>query len=149
MSEHKATIQWSRETKDFVYETYNREHLWSFDSGQTLHASAAPEYLGKKNCIDPEEAFAASIASCHMLTFLAIAAKSRIVVESYTDTAVAFLKKSEETGQISVKRVELHPKITFAQGHDQSEPKLRSLHDKAHKHCFIANSVNCKIEIIL
>ena len=74
MSEHKVTVDWKRETPDFAYGTYNRDHDWSFDAGVTVRASANPAYLGSETCVDPEEAFVASLSSCHMLTFLAIAA---------------------------------------------------------------------------
>jgi hypothetical protein len=88
ISEHKATIDWKRETPDFAYETYNRDHAWSFDAGVTVRASANPAYLGSESCVDPEEAFVASLSSCHMLTFLAIAARKRLVVGGYHDEAV-------------------------------------------------------------
>ena len=61
MSEHKATIEWKRESPDFAYETYNRDHDWSFDAGITVRASAAPAYKGNERCVDPEEAFVASL----------------------------------------------------------------------------------------
>jgi hypothetical protein len=80
MSEHHATIDWKRETPDFAYETYNRDHDWQFDAGVTVRASATPAYLGSESCVDPEEAFVASLSSCHMLTFLAIACKKRFTV---------------------------------------------------------------------
>jgi organic hydroperoxide reductase OsmC/OhrA len=75
MSEHKVTVTWKRESPDFTYQNYNRDHDWAFDAGITVRASAAPAYLGSENCVDPEEAFVASLSSCHMLTFLAIASK--------------------------------------------------------------------------
>ena len=78
MSEHKVTVDWKRETPDFTYETYNRDHDWTFDAGITVRASANPAYLGNESCVDPEEAFVASLSSCHMLTFLAIACKKRL-----------------------------------------------------------------------
>jgi organic hydroperoxide reductase OsmC/OhrA len=83
MSEHTATIEWRRETPDFAYETYNRDHDWRFDAGVTVRASANPAYLGSGSCVDPEEAFVASLSSCHMLTFLAIAARKKFVVDGY------------------------------------------------------------------
>ena len=70
MSEHAVTVEWRRETPDFAYETYNRDHDWIFDSSLRVRASANPVYLGSENCVDPEEAFVASLSSCHMLTFL-------------------------------------------------------------------------------
>ncbi len=72
MSEHTITVEWKRETPDFDYQTYNRDHDWSFDAGITVRASATPAYQGNERCVDPEEAFVASLSSCHMLTFLAI-----------------------------------------------------------------------------
>ena len=93
MSEHKVTVDWKRETPDFAYETYNRDHDWAFDAGVTVRASANPAYLGSESCVDPEEAFVASLSSCHMLTFLAIAARKRYVVDGYHDEAVGVLAK--------------------------------------------------------
>src|SRR5580698_9897257 len=93
MSEHRATINWKRETPDFAYESYNRDHEWEFDAGITIRASASPAYMGSESCVDPEEAFVASLSSCHMLTFLAIAARKRYVVDAYLDEAVGVLAK--------------------------------------------------------
>jgi organic hydroperoxide reductase OsmC/OhrA len=93
MSEHHATIDWKRETPDFAYETYNRDHDWTFDAGVTVRGSAAPAYKGSESCVDPEEAFVASLSSCHMLTFLALAARKRYVVDAYRDEAVGILAK--------------------------------------------------------
>ena len=88
MSEHKVTVDWKRETPDFGYEAYNRDHDWSFDAGVTVRASANPAYLGSESSVDPEEAFVASLSSCHMLTFLAIAARKRYVVDGLVNGAV-------------------------------------------------------------
>ena len=82
MSEHKATIIWKKESEQFTYDKYNRGHIWKFDAGIEVKASATPAYLGNADMVDPEEAFAASLSSCHMLTFLAFACKKRFVVES-------------------------------------------------------------------
>ena len=84
MSEHKVTIQWRREG-DFSSKTYNRSHQWDFGHGNTINASAASDFQGDKECVDPEQAFVAALASCHMLTFLAIAAKKQYVVDRYED----------------------------------------------------------------
>jgi organic hydroperoxide reductase OsmC/OhrA len=146
MSTHHATITWTRRGAGFDYDTYNREHEWSFDSGQRLVASAAPAYKGSEECVDPEEAFAASLASCHMLTFLAIASKKRLVVESYTDEAVAHLETNPE-GQLAVTRVELHPKIRFGGEKIPTEEEIARMHESAHRNCFIANSVKTDVVI--
>ncbi len=95
MSEHTVTIDWKRETPDFGYQSYNRDHDWVFDAGITVRASADPAYLGRESCVDPEEAFVASLSSCHMLTFLAIACKKRFTVDGYRDQAVGILGKDE------------------------------------------------------
>ena len=145
MSEHKAAITWNRGGRDFTYESYSRDHRWSFDGGVTVAATSAPTYLGNPALVDPEEAFVAAIASCHMLTFLAIAARKRIVVESYEDAAVGHMEKNER-GKLAITRVELHPKITFG-GAAPSDEELAQMHHVAHENCFIANSVATEITV--
>ena len=81
MSEHKVTLKWERGGAEFSYQKYPRDHTWSFDGGHTMTATAAPAYLGNPANVDPEEAFVASLASCHMLTFLSIACKQKFVLE--------------------------------------------------------------------
>lgn len=147
MSSHQATVRWNRTSDDFAYDTYNREHQWEFPNGQRLQASAAPDYLGSADCVDPEEAFAASVSSCHMLTFLAIAAKKRYVVEHYVDEAVAILEKNA-AGAFAVTRVELHPKIEFSGDRQPDEEGIAAMHDKAHQHCFIANSITAEVVVL-
>ena len=95
MSEHTVTVDWKRETPDFDYQSYNRDHDWTFDAGITVRASAAPAYLGNESCVDPEEAFVASLSSCHMLTFLAIACKKR-----FTSWTVTGIRLSAFSGRI-------------------------------------------------
>jgi organic hydroperoxide reductase OsmC/OhrA len=145
MSEHKATIAWSRGGRDFTYEAYSRDHTWTFDGGVRVAASAAPAFLGNPALVDPEAAFVASVASCHMLTFLAIAARKRLVVESYEDAAVGHLEKNAE-GRLAVTRVTLSPKIAFGAKTPAAE-ELAHLHEQAHANCFIANSVRTEITI--
>src|SRR3954471_10336730 len=137
MSEHRATLDWKRETPDFAYETYNRDHDWAFDAGITVRASANPAYLGAETCVDPEEAFVASLSSCHMLTFLAIAARKRYVVDGYRDQAVGVLGK-DAAGNLAMTKVTLRPEVTFRSENVPSPEELRQLHDRAHHACFIA-----------
>src|SRR3982750_1002313 len=87
MAEHVVDVSWSRGEHEFTYRSYSRDHTWAFDGGDTVTASANPAYLGSEAAVDPEEAFIAALASCHMLTFLAIAAKKRFVVDTYDDHA--------------------------------------------------------------
>jgi len=147
MSEHRATLTWQRSTEDFAYDTYNRDHEWTFPNGQALRASAAPDYLGSEECVDPEEAFAASVASCHMLTFLAIAARKRFTVDTYQDEPVAILDKNAD-GVPAITRVELRPTVTFSGERVPTGEDISALHEKAHQHCFIANSVKCDVVVV-
>lgn len=145
MSEHRSRIEWQRGDAAFDYESYSRNHSWEFENGLRVDASAAPEFLGDAARTDPEEAFVASVSSCHMLTFLALAARKRWVVDSYRDSAVGTLEKLED-GKLGITRVVLHPQITFA-GTAPSAGQLSKAHHKAHENCFIANSVRTRIDI--
>jgi organic hydroperoxide reductase OsmC/OhrA len=147
MSEHKATIVWARNGADFGYKTYPRDHAWRFDNGIEIPGSAAPAYLGNPDRVDPEGAFVAALASCHMLTFLALASNRGFVVDSYEDCAVGHLGKNAN-GKMAVIRVDLHPQITFSGAKLPAQTDLDWLHDKAHKECFIANSVNTEVHVI-
>jgi len=144
MSEHKARVSWKNKAKDFVYETYDRTHEIRFEGGISFKGSAAKEYLGKAELGNPEELLAAALSSCHMLTFLAVAAKSRLVVESYEDEAVALLDKNA-AGKLAVTRTTLRPKVVFSKSTPVTPEKLHELHEKAHRNCFIANSVSCEV----
>lgn len=145
MSEHRIDIEWSLGSAEFTYDTYPRDHLWTFDGGIEVPATAAPDFKGTEGLVDPEEAFVASIAACHMLTFLAVAARKRFVVESYKDAAVGYLEKNDD-GKQAMTRVELKPEIAFGTSAPDDE-QLAKLHESAHRNCFIANSVTTKIDI--
>jgi organic hydroperoxide reductase OsmC/OhrA len=144
MSEHKVTVNWKRETPDFSYESYNRDHDWTFDAGVTLRASAAPGYLGNTACVDPEEAFVASLSSCHMLTFLAIACKNRLTLDSYHDEAVGVLEK-DAAGRLAITKVTLRPNVQFSGEKTPSAEDVAHMHEQAHHACFIANSVKTDV----
>ncbi|HEY5805446.1 MAG TPA: OsmC family protein [Lysobacter sp.] len=146
MSEHRASIHWLRNEAPFDYEGYPRDHEWAFDGGQRITGSAAPEYLGSPQGVDPEEALVAALSSCHMLTLLAIAAKKGWVVDDYRDEAVGTLEKNSE-GRIAVTRVVLRPRITFAPGKAPDAEALAKLHESAHRNCFIANSVKTDVTV--
>jgi organic hydroperoxide reductase OsmC/OhrA len=148
MSDHRISLSWNREEKPFTYKEFSRDHHVDFGHGVTVRASAATEYLGTAELADPEQAFVASLSSCHMLTFLAFCSLQNLTLESYTDNAVGFLEKGEN-GKPVLARVELYPKTTFAEGVEVSPEKLKALHQKAHQECFLANSVLTKIETIL
>ncbi|MEC8320920.1 MAG: OsmC family protein [Planctomycetota bacterium] len=146
MSEHSAVIRWRRTSDDFAYSTYNREHAWEFDGGESVRASAAPAYKGDPSCVDPEEAFIASLSACHMLTFLALCTKQGLVVDSYVDEAVGRLERTEE-GEMAITRVVLRPSIEFGGEGAPDEGVLAELHRDAHRHCFIARSVRTEVVV--
>src|SRR6476660_4986135 len=141
MSEHKATIRWTQSHGDFLKGTYSREHSWTFDGGMTVPASSSPAAVrvpfSNPANVDPEEAFVASLSSCHMLTYLYVASRKGFEISSYEDEAVGFLTKNER-GILWVSSVVLHPKITYcAKTHKREEEE--QMHHAAHEQCFIAN----------
>jgi len=146
MSEHHAAIDWKRSSAEFTYETYNRAHVWRFEGGIEVPASAAPEYRGDVDRVDPERAFVAALSSCHMLTFLAIAAKKRFVVDSYRDDAVGIMEKNAQ-GKLAITRLTLRPKIAFSGDRKPSADELSVMHEQSHEHCFIANSVRTEVRV--
>jgi organic hydroperoxide reductase OsmC/OhrA len=145
VSEHVVDVSWSRGEHEFTYQTYSRDHEWRFDNGVTVRGSASPVYLGSESAVDPEEAFVAALSSCHMLTFLAIAAKKRLVVDSYDDHAVGVMAKNE-AGRLAITQVTLRPKIIFA-GQTPDPETLERLHHRSHQECFIANSVTTEVTV--
>ena len=145
MSEHHAKISWQRTSADYTYQAYNRAHDWRF-AAVTVPASATKEYRGDPERVNPEEALVAALSSCHMLTFLAIAAKRKVPLDSYTDDAVGFLEKND-VGRLAITRVTLRPKIVWSPGVTVSNADLEKMHHEAHEGCFIANSVTTKVTV--
>jgi organic hydroperoxide reductase OsmC/OhrA len=150
MSEHKATIRWKRTSPDFLKGRYSREHTWTFDGGLTIPASPSPTVVpvpySNPAHVDPEEAFVASISSCHMLTFIFFAGKQGFVVDSYEDEAVGTMSKNEK-GIPWLSSVVLHPKIVYSGDKIPTSEDESKLHHLAHENCFIANSVKTAITI--
>jgi organic hydroperoxide reductase OsmC/OhrA len=145
MNEHHAAIRWRRTSADYTYDTYNRAHEIAFKDGAVvLAASSAPDFKGDDALVNPEEAFVASLSSCHMLTFLAICARKRLTVETYDDDAVGFLDRGP-SGKLWMGRAVLRPCVRFAGPVD--EATLAELHHKSHENCFIANSVTTDVTI--
>ena len=145
MSEHVVDVVWARGEHEFTYQTYSRDHEWRFDGGVTVAGSANPAYLGSEGLVDPEEAFVAALSSCHMLTFLSIAAKKRLVVDSYSDHAVGLMEKNEK-GKLAITKVVLNPEIVFA-GETPDAEALGRMHHRSHEECFIANSVLTEVTV--
>ena len=152
MAEHRAVIRWALPTdgESFLKGRYSREHTWTFDGGVTVPASPAPSVVpvpfSNPAHVDPEEAFVASIASCHMLTFLHVAMHAGFVIERYEDDAVGVMRKNER-GAIWVAAVTLHPRIVYGGTKRPTPAEVDHLHHLAHEQCFIANSVKTEILI--
>ena len=146
MSEHKVNVQWARGGEDFSTESYNRDHVVSFENGVEIKASAAPEFHGNPDCVDPEEALVGALSSCHMLTFLAIAAKKRLTVDLYEDDAVGYLEKNAD-GRLAVTRATLRPKVVWGGDRTPTPEEIGTMHEKAHHACFIANSIRTEVSI--
>ncbi|HZR47554.1 MAG TPA: OsmC family protein [Candidatus Manganitrophaceae bacterium] len=146
MTEHQVAIDWERETDRFTYDAYNRDHLWTFAGGVKVSASAAPDYMGNASYVNPEEALVAALSSCHMLTFLAVAARKQFVIDVYHDDATGILEKNAD-GKLAITRVTLRPKIAFSGEKRPTSEELKVLHDQAHRGCFIANSVKTEVKV--
>jgi len=150
MAQHRAKIEWKCTTPDFRLGKYTREHSWTFDGGLSVPASAAPAvvpapYSNPAN-VDPEEAFVAAIASCHMLTFLHVARQAGFQIDSYEDDAVGEMGKNER-GVAWVATVTLSPKIAYAGDKRPSHEQEAELHHKAHDGCFISQSVKTAVKV--
>ena len=150
MSTYTATIRWTRDPEtDFARGQYSRAHSWSFDGGITLAASASPHIVpapwSNKDAVDPEEAFVASLASCHMLFFVDFARRAGLIVDSYVDEAEGVLEKRDD-GKMWMSEVTLRPKIDWC-GDAPDEATIADLHHRAHDACFIANSVTTKVTV--
>jgi len=150
MSEHRATIRWARDSGDFLRGKYSREHEWIFDGGMRVAASPSPSVVpapySNAARVDPEEAFVASVASCHMLTFLYLASREGFVADSYADEAAGVMTKNER-GAPWVSRVTLRPKIEWSGAKIPTAEDLARLHHRAHEQCFIANSIKSEVRV--
>ena len=151
MSEHQARIRWARRPGEtFIDSRYSRAHTWQFDGGATVQASSAPTSVplpfSKPDNVDPEEAFVAALSSCHMLTFIWLAAKEKLVVDSYDDAAVGHMGRNAQ-GRTAVTSAHLQPKIVFSGEKTPTDEDIERLHHSAHEQCFIANSVTTSVAV--
>jgi organic hydroperoxide reductase OsmC/OhrA len=150
MSEHRATVRWELAGGSFAKRQYSRAHSWSFDGGVTVPAAASPAAVPAQftdpSAVDPEEAYVAAIASCHLLSFLPRAAVAGFEAVRYEDDAVGRMTKNER-GQLWVSEVELHPRVTWVEGKAPSAEQEVELHHLAHEDCYIANSVRTEIRV--
>ena len=151
MSTYTATVRWKRGAEDvFAAGRYSRAHEWVFDGGAVVPASASPHVVPKPYSdeagVDPEEAFIASLSSCHMLFFLDFARRGGFVIDSYEDRAEGVMEKNAE-GRIAVTRVMLRPHVEWSGDKRPDAAAIADLHHRAHEACFIANSVTTKVTV--
>jgi organic hydroperoxide reductase OsmC/OhrA len=148
VAEHRALVEWSRSGARFTDNRYSRGHRWRFDGGVEVPASASPHVvpppLSVAAAVDPEEAFVASLSSCHMLWFLSLAAQRGFVVDAYRDEAVGVMAKNSE-GKLAMTEVTLRPAVEFSGQPRPSADEIKKLHHEAHERCFIANSVKSEV----
>lgn len=148
MASYTAEVIWVRSQQNFIDNRYSRKHLLRFDGGLEIPGSASPHIVpmpySAPEALDPEEAFVSSLSSCHMLWFLALAAKQRFVVDRYHDIAEGTMKENS-AGKLMVSTVTLHPEVSFSGSKRPSVEALIALHHHAHAECFIANSVKTEV----
>lgn len=151
MSEHKATVLWERGEQHFLDKKYSRAHVWRFDDGCEVPGSCPPSKLipvplAKPDAVDPEEGLIASLSACHMLFFLAFAARDGYRVDAYADEASGMLGKNER-GKTYMERITLRPAVTFSGDKKPTAEQVDILHHRAHEECFIANTIRSTIAI--
>ncbi len=148
MAGYTAEVLWERGEQNFLDRCYSRKHRISFDGGVQLPASSSPHVvpvpLSDASAADPEEAFVASLASCHMLWLLSIAARRKFRVDRYFDAAVGILGKNPE-GNMAMTVVTLRPEVRFSGERQPTREEILEMHHEAHAQCFIANSVKTEV----
>ncbi|STQ89135.1 OsmC family protein [Iodobacter fluviatilis] len=148
MSQHTAEILWLRGEEDFLSNRYSRKHLLRFDGGLEVPGSSSPHVvplpMSDAAALDPEEAFIASLSSCHMLWFLSIAAQRKFCVDRYFDAATGEMAKNA-AGKKWLAVVTLRPEVSFSGARQPTQTELVQMHNQAHEECFIANSVKSEV----
>jgi organic hydroperoxide reductase OsmC/OhrA len=147
---HQATIVWHRDGTPFIDNKYSRAHVWRFDGGVEVPASSSPSVVrlpfSRADAVDPEEALVAALSSCHMLSFLHVAAKDGFVIDSYEDTAIGVMGRNA-AGKTWVQKVTLKPVIRISGTKQPTAADMERLHHLAHEECFIANSVKTEVVV--
>lgn len=146
MSDLAIELHWQRKEPELIAGKYSAEHSVRYNDDYEVLADAAPDWGGKAGNTNPEQALAAALSSCHMMTFLALAAKAGWPVAGYQDYAEAHLGKNAK-GQMSVTRIDLHPVVRFDAGFSVSDTEMEQMQDRAHRYCFIANTLADGVEI--
>ena len=145
MSDLSISLEWNLQEDQLIPDKFSKNHKIEINNN-ILNAGSAPEYGGKDNELNPEQSLAAAISSCHMMTFLALAAKMRWPVISYKDRAYAFLGKNSK-GKMCVNKIELNPNILFKDDFTVSKEEMDKMQDRSHRYCFVANSLSDDVKI--
>ena len=145
MSKLSISLEWFLQEDELKPDVFSKNHKIEINNN-FFNAGSAPEYGGKENELNPEQSLAAAISSCHMMTFLALAAKMRWPVKSYKDTAHSFLGKNSK-GKMGVNKIELNPIIEFDNDFLVSKDEMDKMQDRSHRYCFVANSLSDEVEI--
>jgi len=149
MADYNVNVSWKRNDQVFTDNRYSRVHLWQFDGGIEVTASSSPHNVplpySQAEAVDPEEAFVAALSSCHLLSFLYIAAKRKFRVDGYADNAVGQMEKNA-SDCLWIARVILQPVVTFSGEILPTEAEHEEMHHSAHQQCFIANSVKTDVQ---
>ncbi len=150
MQLHTAKTHWNRSGNTFAEGRYGTSHVWAFDGGATVPASASPHVLeppfSDPAAVDPEEALVAAASSCHMLFYLFFAHRAGYAVEDYSDDAEGTMERNVD-GKMAITAIRLRPQIRYAG--DAPDPETEAeLHEKSHAACFIANSIRSKVEVV-
>ena len=146
VSEISINLSWRRNESELIPGKFSSEHDISYNDHFKVKADTAPDWGGSAENTNPEQALAASLSSCHMMTFLALAAKIKWPVSSYEDHTIAHLGKNSKL-QMIVNQIDLNPKVSFDDGFDVSSEELEKMHDRAHRYCFIANTLDSGVVV--
>jgi len=145
-SELSIELTWQRQEAELIPNKYSSEHHIKYNDTYQVQADAAPSWGGNSRNTNPEQALAAALSSCHMMTFLALAAKVKWPVVSFKDRADAHLGKDSK-GKMCISQIDLNPMVEFDEGFEVSQDELAKMHDRAHRYCFVANSLAEHVQI--
>jgi organic hydroperoxide reductase OsmC/OhrA len=142
---YSLTVKWTgnKGVGTNGYKSYERSHEIFIDGKEIIKSSSDPAFLGDKAKHNPEDLLLASISSCHMLWYLHLCSDAGIVVTNYTDNAKGIMEETAAGGG-KFTSVTLYPTITLKNIEQQEQ--ANKLHNKANEFCFIANSLNFKVQ---
>ena len=148
MNNLSIELNWVLGNGELSFGKYSTDHKIKVNDETIINASSAPDYGGNPNNLNPEQALAAAMSSCHMMTFLALAAKMKWPILEYKDKAVAYIGKNS-SGKMSVNKIELNPIVTFENNFSISDEEMEKMHDRSHRYCFIANSLSEEVKVLI